>query len=118
MPAVCSVCGGAAARRLYCLPRHSIFACERCGQVFLSRLPRVQGIRQPYTTGESPFAGTPELRRVLLPRLAVEPLVQPQEKWLDALERYHRPGTLLDIGCGTGSLCWSRAGAVGDGRGR
>jgi SAM-dependent methyltransferase len=30
------------------------------------------------------------------------PLVQAYERWLDELERHRTPGTLLDIGCGTG----------------
>jgi 2-polyprenyl-3-methyl-5-hydroxy-6-metoxy-1,4-benzoquinol methylase len=102
----CPVCSATASRRLYRLPRFSIFACAACAQVYLSPVPSEEEIRemfrQLYTTGEG---SVPELRSYYgfcYDEAPSNPLVQLYERWLDALERFHPPGTLLDIGCGTG----------------
>ena len=102
----CLVCGATRARRLYRLPRFSIFACEACAQVYLWPLPSEVEIRamfsQLYTTGEG---SVPELRSYYgfcYDDAPSNPLVQLYERWLRALERFHRPGALLDVGCGTG----------------
>ena len=57
---------------------------------------------QLYTTGEG---SVPELRSYYgfcYEDSPTNPLVQLYERWLDVLERFRPPGTLLDIGCGTG----------------
>lgn len=106
MAAACPICGATAARRLYQLTRYGIYACTRCAQVFLDPLPTEEEIRalfaQLYTTGESDL---PELRDYYgftYDDAPSNPLVQLYGRWLDALERHHPPGSLLDIGCGTG----------------
>jgi SAM-dependent methyltransferase len=106
MSAACPICGATAARRLYRLTRFSIYACASCAQVFLAPLPSEEEIRtlfaQLYTTGESDL---PELRDYYgfcYDDAPSNPLVQLYGHWLDALERHHPPGTLLDVGCGTG----------------
>jgi len=106
MPARCPICGSTAARELYDLTRFSILTCHQCAQVFLWPLPSEEEIRamftQLYTTGEG---SVPELRSYYgfcFDDSPSNPLVQLYEQWLDALEGYRQPGTLLDIGCGTG----------------
>jgi 2-polyprenyl-3-methyl-5-hydroxy-6-metoxy-1,4-benzoquinol methylase len=102
----CLVCGATRARRLYRLPRFAIFACETCAQVFLWPLPSEEEIRamfsQLYTTGEGSVAELKSYYAFCYDDAPTNPLVQLYDRWLDALERFHRPGTLLDIGCGTG----------------
>ena len=49
MHPACPVCGATAARRLYRLPRSSIFACEACAQVYLSPLPSEEEIRAMFS---------------------------------------------------------------------
>lgn len=106
MSPLCPVCGATAARLRYRLPRFSIFTCEACAQIYLSPLPSEAEIRemfrQLYTTGDG---SVPELKSYYgfcYDDAPDNPLVQLYERWLDGLERFHRPGTLLDIGCGTG----------------
>src|SRR5947209_14053972 len=101
MHPACPVCGATAARRLYRLPRFSIFACEACAQIYLSPLPSEEEIRamfsQLYTTGEG---SVPELRSYYgfcYEDSPTNPLVQLYERWLDVLGRFRPPGTLLDI---------------------
>ena len=102
----CPVCGSRTARLRYRLTRFSIFRCRACAQVYLWPLPSEEEIRalftRLYTTGES---NLPELRSYYAfcyDDSPSNPLVQAYERWLGALERHHRPGSILDIGCGTG----------------
>lgn len=106
VPPSCLVCQSPTANLLYQLPRFSVLVCRDCGQAYLHPLPSAAEIRalftRLYTTGDSVM---PELRSYYafcFDERADNPLVQLYELWLDALERHHRPGRLLDIGCGTG----------------
>jgi SAM-dependent methyltransferase len=102
----CPVCGAEEASRRYRLPRFSIWDCRRCGQTFLAPLPSAEDIDRLfhtlYTSGDVEL---PELRGYYdfcYDDAPTNPLVQLYGRWLDAVERHHRPGTLLDVGCGTG----------------
>jgi SAM-dependent methyltransferase len=103
---VCPVCGAAAPRLLYEITRFRILACRDCEQVYLWPLPSPDEIRrmfsQLYTSGEG---SVPELRSYYdfcYDDAPTNPLVQLYERWLTELERYRAPGSLLDVGCGTG----------------
>jgi SAM-dependent methyltransferase len=88
------------------LPQFAIYACEACAQVYLSPLPSEEKIRamfsQLYTTGEGSVAELRSYYSFCYDDVPTNPLVQLYERWLAALERFHPPGTLLDIGCGAG----------------
>ena len=103
---VCPVCDATNPRLRYRLTHFSIFRCADCAQVYLWPLPSEEEIRRLfanlYTTGDTML---PELRgyyAYCFDDSPANPLVQTYEHWLGALERHHRPGTILDIGCGTG----------------
>jgi SAM-dependent methyltransferase len=102
----CPVCEGDRASLRYRITRFEILDCEACGLVYLWPPPGPDEIRamfsQLYTTGEG---SVPELRSYYgfcYDDAPANPLVQCYERWLDALERQRAPGTLLDVGCGTG----------------
>lgn len=102
----CLVCGATPAAQRYRLPRFSIWDCGACGQTFLDPLPSPEEIerlfQRLYTAGECDL---PELKGYYdfcYDDSPGNPLVQGYERWLAALERYRSPGTLLDVGCGTG----------------
>ena len=106
MPSCCLVCRSPAARLLYQLPRFSVLACRHCGQVYLHPLPSADEIRalfsRLYTTGDGVVAELRSYYAFCFDDRPDNPLVQLYERWLDAVERHHPPGRLLDIGCGTG----------------
>jgi len=100
------VCDSGDATLRYRLSRFAIWACPACSQIFLWPQPTEDEIRglfsQLYTTGEG---SVPELRSYYgfcYQDEPTNPLVQLYERWLAALERFHPPGRLLDVGCGTG----------------
>ncbi|HWP65502.1 MAG TPA: class I SAM-dependent methyltransferase, partial [Candidatus Limnocylindria bacterium] len=102
----CLVCQDAGARLRYRLTAFSIYRCGRCGLVFLWPLPSEEAIRatfaELYQGGASML---PELRGYYdycFDDSPTNPLVVTYEHWLDAVERHHAPGRLLDVGCGTG----------------
>ena len=104
--AACLVCGGERAEPLYRLSRRSILRCHDCRQVYLWPLPTEAEIAEEfarlYTTGENPL---PELRdyyRFCYDDGPGNPLAAIYDHWLEAMERVHRPGRILDVGCGTG----------------
>jgi SAM-dependent methyltransferase len=106
MPAPCPVCGAADARRRYRLTKFSIWDCAACGTTFLDPMPSEAEIarlfERLYTAGECDL---PELKGYYdfcYDDAPSNPLVQGYERWLAAVERHHAPGTLLDVGCGTG----------------
>src|SRR5262245_60681969 len=102
----CLVCQDAAARVRYRLPAFSIYQCARCSAIFLWPLPSEEAIR-------ATFAELYQGGATMLPELKgyydycfddspTNPLVRTYEQWLDAVERHHARGRLLDVGCGTG----------------
>jgi SAM-dependent methyltransferase len=102
----CPVCAGPRARLRYRITRFEILDCLDCSLVYLWPPPGPEEIRdmfvQLYTTGEG---SVPELRSYYGYCYEDEPgnpLVQCYERWLDEIERQRAPGTLLDVGCGTG----------------
>ena len=106
MPGPCPICHAAPARLRYRLPEFSIFDCGACGQTFLDPLPSAEEIQRLfhtlYTSGD---CGLPELKGYYdfcYDDSPANPLVQGYVRWLTLLERHHPPGTLLDVGCGTG----------------
>jgi 2-polyprenyl-3-methyl-5-hydroxy-6-metoxy-1,4-benzoquinol methylase len=106
MPGPCPICHDTHARLRYRLTRFSIFDCTACGQTFLHPLPSPEEIERLfqslYTSGECDL---PELKGYYdycYDDSPTNPLVQSYERWLAALERHRAPGTMLDVGCGTG----------------
>jgi len=102
----CLICQADAATLRYRLTNFSIYRCDRCAQVYLWPLPTEEAIRATfealYSTGDTSL---PELRGYYdfcFDEAPSNPLVQLYGSWLDALERRHAPGTLFDVGCGTG----------------
>lgn len=105
-PPRCLICQSDAASLRYRLTDFSIYRCERCAQVYLWPLPSEEAIRATfealYSTGDTTL---PELRGYYdfcFDDAPTNPLVELYGSWLDALERRHAPGTLFDVGCGTG----------------
>jgi SAM-dependent methyltransferase len=106
MPGPCPICHDTHARLRYRLTRFSIFDCTACGQTFLHPLPSPEEIERLfhtlYTSGD---CGLPELKGYYdycYDDSPTNPLVQGYARWLTLLERHRPPGTILDVGCGTG----------------
>lgn len=103
----CLVCGSASPRIRYSIPRYSVCQCRGCQQIYLWPLPTPEEIqalfREFYTSGRA--GSLPELDGYYLycfDDSPSNPLVRCYERWLTTIERYRRPGRLLDVGCGTG----------------
>jgi len=102
----CLVCGADRVRLLYRLSRFQILECSICQQIQLWPLPDPEEIRQLfeqlYTTGQGSVPELASYYGYCYEDQPSNPLVQLYERWLDAIERHHPSGRLLDIGCGTG----------------
>lgn len=105
-PPQCPICGDDQPTLRYQITRFQVLRCNACTQIYLYPLPSPEEIREMfarlYTSGEG---SVPELKSYYAYCYDDEPgnpLVQLYESWLDALEAHHEPGSLLDVGCGTG----------------
>jgi SAM-dependent methyltransferase len=102
----CPMCGASAAGLRYRITRFDVLGCHGCALVFLWPQPGEEEIRAMFETLYSTGGGSlPELRDYYgfcFEDTPDNPLVQAYEEHLDALERYRAPGTVLDVGCGTG----------------
>ena len=102
----CPVCGTPASRLRYAITRFRIYDCAQCAVVYL--WPQIDDdevrelFERLYTDGEGSVPELATYYDFTYTDAADNPLVQVYERWLDALEREHEPGRILDIGCGTG----------------
>jgi len=104
--AVCLVCGDTSPHQRYQITHFQVLECSRCAQIYLHPLPSEQEIhdlfRELYATGGG---SVPELKSYYgfcYDDSPTNPLVQLYEHWLNKIEEHHRPGTILDVGSGTG----------------
>ncbi|MBW2389847.1 MAG: class I SAM-dependent methyltransferase [Deltaproteobacteria bacterium] len=100
------VCGDTNPHLRYQITRFKILECTRCAQIYLHPLPSEQEIHdlfvELYATGGG---SVPELKSYYgfcYDDSPTNPLVQLYEHWLNKIEEHHRPGTILDVGSGTG----------------
>ena len=105
-PPRCPVCSDTNPRQRYQITRFQILECPGCAQIYLYPLPSPEEIQemfaQLYTTGDG---SVPELKSYYgfcYDDEPGNPLVQLYESWLAEIEKHRRPGTILDVGCGTG----------------
>jgi SAM-dependent methyltransferase len=105
-PPLCPICGAGEPDLRYQITRFRVLRCVECSQIYLYPLPSPEEIREMfarlYTEGEG---SVPELKSYYAYCYDDEPenpLVQLYERWLDELEKHRSPGSLLDVGCGTG----------------
>jgi 2-polyprenyl-3-methyl-5-hydroxy-6-metoxy-1,4-benzoquinol methylase len=105
-PPQCPICGDEKPTLRYKITRFQVLRCSACTQIYLYPLLSPEEIRemfaQLYTSGEG---SVPELKSYYgycYDDAPTNPLVQLYESWLDALEAHRAPGSLLDVGCGTG----------------
>jgi len=102
----CPVCGAREPALRYRITRFRILDCRGCGLVYLWPRPSEAEIdalfSQLYTSGEGSVPELKEYYGFCYRDEPDNPLVQLYERWLDAIERLHRPGRILDVGCGTG----------------
>ena len=103
-PLLCAICGAAAAGVVYrdsVAPFDNIFTlvrCARCGLIRTDPAPTEEALRDYYQAYAEHMAAAG--RAVMSD---AETLARAQTDVAD-LERFHRPGRLLDIGCGGGHL--------------
>lgn len=105
-PAVCLICGATRPLLRYQITRFQVLECTRCAQIYLDPLPSEREIedlfQELYATGGG---SAPELKSYYgfcYDDDPGNPLVQLYERWLNKIEARHRPGTMLDVGSGTG----------------
>lgn len=105
-PPRCPICGSLDPSLRYQISRFQVLRCRTCTQIYLYPLLSPEEIRQMfeelYTSGEG---SVPELKSYYAftyEDAPSNPLVELYESWLDRLEAEKKPGTLLDVGCGTG----------------
>jgi len=105
-PPRCPICGSGDPALRYRITRFRVLECRGCTQIYLYPLLSPEEIRQMfeelYTSGEG---SVPELKSYYgftYEDSPGNPLVAQYETWLDKLEAERKPGTLLDVGCGTG----------------
>jgi 2-polyprenyl-3-methyl-5-hydroxy-6-metoxy-1,4-benzoquinol methylase len=105
-PPQCPICGDDQPELRYQITRFQVLRCKSCAQIYLYPLPSPKEIREMfarlYTEGEG---SVPELKSYYdfcYEDEPKNPLVQLYEGWLDKVEAHRAPGTLLDVGCGTG----------------
>jgi SAM-dependent methyltransferase len=105
-PPICPICGDTNPRQRYQITRFEVLECPACTQIFLYPLPSEEEIGQMfselYTTGGG---SVPELKSYYgfcYEDAPDNPLVQTYEAYLDQIEVHKSPGSILDIGCGTG----------------
>jgi 2-polyprenyl-3-methyl-5-hydroxy-6-metoxy-1,4-benzoquinol methylase len=102
----CPMCGGSDAALRYRITHFDVLDCRDCTLVFLWPQPSAEEIRAMFETLYSTGGGSlPELRDYYgfcFEDDPGNPLVRAYEEHLDVLERYRAPGTVLDVGCGTG----------------
>jgi SAM-dependent methyltransferase len=102
----CPLCSSPDAELRYRLSRFDVLGCRGCALVYLWPQPSAEQIRAMFSTLYTTGAGSlPELRDYFgfcYDDVPSNPLVQLYESWLDALEGVRKPGSLLDVGCGTG----------------
>lgn len=104
--AVCLVCGDTSPQLRYRITRFQVLECTRCTQIYLHPLPSRREIQalfsELYATGGG---SVPELKSYYgfcYDDSPTNPLVELYEHWLIKIEEHHRPGTILDVGSGTG----------------
>ena len=105
-PPRCPICDDTNPRERYQISRFQILECPGCSQIYLYPLPSPEEIHemfaQLYTTGEG---SVPELKSYYgfcYEDVPSNPLVQLYDSWLAEIEKHREPGTILDVGCGTG----------------
>ncbi len=105
-PPICPICGDTKPSQRYKITRFEVLQCSACTQIYLYPFPSEEEIRKMfselYTTGGG---SVPELKSYYgfcYDDEPDNPLVQTYESYLDLIEVHHEPGSILDIGCGTG----------------
>jgi 2-polyprenyl-3-methyl-5-hydroxy-6-metoxy-1,4-benzoquinol methylase len=102
----CPVCDSRDKRLRYRITDFRVYGCRACSQVYLWPLLGEDEVREMfsrlYSEGEGSVAELKSYYEFTYDDAPTNPLVQLYERWLDRIEHQHRPGRLLDIGCGTG----------------
>src|SRR5262249_33391815 len=102
----CPVCGAPASRLRYSITRFRVYDCAQCALAYLWPQIDDREVRalfaRLYTEGEGSVPELATYYDFTYTDSPGNPLVAIYERWLDAIEREHPPGRLLDIGCGTG----------------
>ena len=105
-PPVCPVCGDTHQKQRYQITRFEVLECEGCTQIYLYPLPSPEEIHtmfaELYTTGGGSLPELASYYGFCFDDEPSNPLVQVYESWLEKVEAIRKPGTILDVGCGTG----------------
>ncbi len=104
--AVCLVCGDTSPQLRYQITRFQVLECTRCAQIYLHPLPTKREIHalfsELYATGGGSVPELESYYGFCYDDSPANPLVELYEHWLIKIEEHHRPGTILDVGSGTG----------------